>query len=328
MKKSLAIFSCLLGLAAVAVAASSWCMVAPGEIAVVRRLGRLVEPSWGPGLHWCYPLGIDRIDRIRCDAVRQLTIGLAGPAASDLEPGTGEMLTGDLNLVRIEATVQYRAARPEQFVISAREVEPLLADAGEASVSRALAARGVDAVLRTDRQGIARDVEHDLQNVSDRYGLGVAILGMSLTAARPPDEVEADFAAAQSAESERDRRINEARSYEETTVTAARSSALAKLESARAASERTLLTARAKADRFLVLLAEAQHERPLTMRRLYIDAMQSMLDRVRRKLIMPAGDAVDLTVLGAQEAAASSGAVRATPRQIDAHAGAKEGLPR
>ncbi len=48
---------------------------------------------------------------------------------------------------------------------------------------------------------------------------------MSLTDARPPTEVEADFAAAQSAESERDRRINEAKSYDETTTTAARAAA-------------------------------------------------------------------------------------------------------
>jgi hypothetical protein len=33
--------------------------------------------------------------------------------------------------------------------------------------------------------------------------------------------------------------------------------------------------------------------------------MQSMLDGVKRKLIMPAGDVVDLTVLGADETTAS-----------------------
>jgi membrane protease subunit HflK len=170
MKHSRAFLFGLLAAVAVAFAASSLCMVAPGEIAVVRRFGRLVEPAWGPGLHWCYPLGIDRIDRVRSDAVRQFTIGLARAAASDVEPGTGEMLTGDLNLVRIEATVQYRVARPEQFVLRAEGVEPLLTDAGEASVSRVLATRGIDAVLRTDRQGISRDVERDLQGVSDRYG--------------------------------------------------------------------------------------------------------------------------------------------------------------
>jgi membrane protease subunit HflK len=302
MKKTLTKLLFVLGLSAVLLAASCWCMVAPGEIVVVRRLGRLVEPSWGPGLHWCYPLSIDQIDRVRSDAVRQLTIGLAGPAGSDVAASTGEVMTGDLNLLRIEATVQYRVLHPQDFVLRALQVETLLADAGEASVSRALASRGVDAVLRTDRQAIAREVERELQTVSDHYQLGVSILGMSLTDARPPGEVEADFAAAQSAESERDRRINDARSYEETTATAARPAAQAKLEAAHALALAAVLTARAEAQRFLVLLAEAQHARLLTMRRLYIESMQSLLATVKRKLILQAGDAVDLTVLGIKEA--------------------------
>ncbi len=171
----------------------------------------------------------------------------------------------------------------------------------EASVAARWRVRGVDAVLRSDRQAIAREVEHDLQTSADRYQLGVTILGVSLTDARPPTEVEADFAAAQSAESQRDRRINDARSYEETTATAARVESPGQARAAHAAAERTVLTARAEAQRFLVLLAEAERSRSLTMRRLYIESMQSLLDRVKRKLILPPGDSLDLTVLGATE---------------------------
>jgi membrane protease subunit HflK len=301
MKKPLAILLIGCGSAAALVAATGWCMVAPGEVVVVRRLGRLIEPPWGPGLHWRYPLGIDRAERVRSDAVRQLTIGLAGTAGADVEPSAGEVMTGDLNLLQFQATVQYRVVRPADFLLRALQVESLLTMAAEASVSRALAFRGVDAVLRSDRQAIARDVERDLQSAADRYGLGVTILGVSLTDARPPTEVATDFAAAQSAESERDRRINDAKSYEETTSTAARSMAQAKLEAAHAAAERTLLTARAEGQRFCALLAEADRSRSLTMHRLYIESLQALLDRVKNKLILSPGDDLDLTVLGAQQ---------------------------
>ena len=269
-----------------------------------------------PGDRVCtgdFPLGIDRLDRVRSDAVRQLTIGLAGTAGADLEPSAGEVMTGDLNLLRIQATVQYRVARPVDYVFRGDQVEPLLAMAAEASVSRALAVRGVDAVLRSDRQAIAREVEHDLQTAADRFQLGVMILGVSLTDARPPTEVAADFAAAQSAESLRDRRINEAKSYEETTSTAARSMAQAKLEAAHAVAARTVLTAHAEAQRFTELLAEADRARSLTMRRLYIESLQALLGRVKSKLILSAGDAVDLTVLGAQQEPK-----RITPKQTTA----------
>jgi modulator of FtsH protease HflK len=289
-----------LGIAAVValIAITGWCLVAPGEVVVVRRLGRLVEPPWGPGLHWSWPLGIDRLDRVRSDAVRQLTVGTAGAAGPREEPSSGEAMTGDLNLLRIQATVQYRVSRPRDYVLKAQEVEPLLGRAAGASVSRALAARGVDAVLRTDRQAIARAAERHLQELADRYEAGVMILGVSLTDARPPSEVEADFVAAQSAESERDRWVNDALSYQEATTVAARSAAGAKLEAARAAATRRLITARAEADKFVVLAAQAEGSRSLTMRRLYIESMQSLLDRVKSKLIVPPGGDLDLTVLG------------------------------
>ena len=68
----------------------------------------------------------------------------------------------------------------------------------------------------------------------------------------------ADFSAAQSAESQRDRRGNEARTQAETTVTAARAAAGSRMETARAASQRKILGSRAGALRFLALLAEAR----------------------------------------------------------------------
>jgi modulator of FtsH protease HflK len=317
MKKMLLILLIAAGMTAALAVVTGWCLVAPGEVVVVRRLGRRVDPPWGPGLHWRFPLGIDRIDRVRADAVRQVTIGLAAPAAADLEPSAGEVMTGDLNLLRFQATVQYRVARPIDYVLRVDQVEPLLATSAEASVSRALAVRGVDAVLRSDRQAIAREVERDLTRAADRYESGISILSVSLTDARPPNEVEADFAAAQSAESERDRRVNEAKGYDETTTTAARAAAGAKLETARAAAQRIVLFANADAQRFHLLLAEAERSRSLTMRRLYIETIQSLLGGVKSKVVVPAGGDIDLTVLGVKEQAPSSAPKQSQPNQVE-----------
>jgi len=292
------------GAAAFCVAATSLVVVAPGELVMVRRLGRVIEPPWGPGLHWRLPLGIDRIDRVRSDAVRQLTIGSAGPPGADDEPSAGEVMTGDLNMLMVQATVQYRISQPMYYLLHVERVESLLGKATAAAVARALSARGVDAVLRTDRQAIARAAEVDLAALASKYRLGVAILGLSLTDARPPAEVAADFAAAQSAESERDRRINDAESYEETTAIAAKSAADAKLESARAVADRRAVTSRAEADSFTLLAAEAERSRALTMRRLYIESVQALLDGVKRKIVVPAGGELDLTVLGINDAPA------------------------
>ncbi len=243
MKKRLVIFGVGLGVIGSLFAASGVCLVAPGEVVVVRRFGRRLDPSWGPGLHWHLPLGIDRLDRVRSDAVRQFTVGEAGPPRVDQDPSEGEALTGDWNLVRIQATIQYRVASPIDFVVKAEQVEGLLIRTTEGSISRALASRSIDSVLRSDRRRIADEVHADVQRAADRLSLGVTILGVSLTDARPPLEVAADFAAAQSAESLRDRRVNEAKTYEAVQLPAATAHAHAVRETAHSVAERTVLRA-------------------------------------------------------------------------------------
>ena len=136
------------------------------------------------------------------------------------------------------------------------------------------------------------------REASDRLSLGVTILGVSLTDARPPMEVAADFATAQSAESLRDGRINEAKTYEAVHLTGAGARGRAIQDAARTDADRTVLRAHAEAGRFLVLLAELVRSRELTVKRLYVESLQSMLNGVKRKVILPAGDAPDLTVFG------------------------------
>jgi membrane protease subunit HflK len=318
MNKLRAAFTIGMGLATLGVIAAGWRMVAPGEVMVVRRLGRPIRPPWGPGLHWTFPLGIDRVEHVRSDAVRQLIIGQSGPPSALAEPWAGEALSGDLNVVRIQATVQFRVSSAVDFVLSAEQVDPALARFAEASLSRAVARRGVDAVLRTDRRQIGQEAERALQSASDRLSLGVAILSVSVIDARPPVEVAGDFAAAQSAESQRDRRINEARTYEAVQAATAASQGEARLQAARAESARVILSSRAEAQRFIALLTEARRSPVLTVRRFYIESMHALLGRVKRKLILPPGESVDVTVLGLR------GNVEPVPVPVPARASASQ----
>jgi membrane protease subunit HflK len=280
-----------------------WCVVRPGEAVVVRRFGRVVGTAWGPGLHWGFPAGIDRLDRVRTDEVRRLNVGLADPSDADtgVEGPGGEFLTGDLNLLRVQAVVQYRVDDPVDFIVGGESAEGHLRRLAESRLSASLARRGIDAVLRGGRQAIATEVEASLGEALRRHRTGLGILGISLTEARPPAEVAEAFVAAQAAENRRDRRGHEARGAAETTLTAARAEAGARLDRARSAAHRKVLASRAEARKFAALAAEVARSRPLTIRRLYVDTMRSLLSGVGRKVVLPPGEAVDLTVLGIDE---------------------------
>jgi membrane protease subunit HflK len=281
-----------------ALLASGWRTVDPGEAIVVRRLGRILPGPWGPGPHLAWPLGIDRMDRLRLDEVRRIEFGrIETPGPLDA-PDSGEFLTGDRNIVRARGVIQYRVADPVAFVLRTDDRDRLLVRATEASLARALASRGIDAPLRSGRPEVARDVQAALTRSVEALGLGVAILGVNLTDARPPIEVEPAFAEAQSASSERDRRINEAKALAGTLRPASISAADALTDEARAKSDRGLAMARGQGERFLNLLAEAERSRALTVRRLYRDALREFLPRVRRKILMTPDEPVDLGLFG------------------------------
>jgi membrane protease subunit HflK len=194
--------------------------------------------------------------------------------------------------------VQYRVADPVAFVLRAEDVDRVLARCTEATLARALASRGIDAPLRSGRPEVARDVQDALARSVETLGLGVAVLGVNLTDARPPVEVEPAFAEAQSALSERDRRINEARALAGTLRPAALAAAETLTDEAKARADRNQAMARGQAERFLSLLAEVDRSRALTVRRLYRDALRDLLPKVRRKILMTPDEPVDLGIIG------------------------------
>lgn len=279
---------------------AGWTDVGPGEVAVVRRLGRVLPEPWGPGPHWAWPLGVDRATRLRPGEVRRLEFGRAGTPGPLDEPGAGEFLTGDRNIVRARGVVQYRVDDPVAFVLGPVDRDRILARLTESSLARALASRGIDDPLRAGRPEVARDVHRALARSAGALGLGVTILGVNLTDARPPVEVEPAFAEAQAAQAGRDRRIGEAKALAGTIRPAALAAAGAATDAARARADRSVAMARGQAGRFLALLGEAARSRPLTVRRLYRDALRDLLPGVRRKVLMTPDEPVDLGLFGVE----------------------------
>jgi membrane protease subunit HflK len=270
-------------------------VVGPGEVVVVRRFGRVLSPPWGPGPHFGAPIGIDRRDRVRIDHVRAIELGRGGP---DEEAGAGEYLTADLNLVRARGLAQYRVDDPVAFVTQAADVEALLARLTEADLARVLARTPIDEALRASGASVALEVERSLRDEAHRRRIGVEVLSVRLTEARPPAEVRPDFDAAQSARDEVERRLVEARTRADVMRGAARAAALARNEGANAYANRTMTLAQARAERFQTLLDECRRDRSLTVERLYRDGLKDLFPRVRRKLVLGPDETFDLSILG------------------------------
>lgn len=279
------------------------------EIGVVRRFGAVLDVPETPGLHWGLPRGLDRVDRLQVNKTRTLTVGDDGTAAAPLsrrpDPEADDVLTGDLNLVTAQVTLQYRVADPARFLFGAASIDEALTRITEAALMRSVAGRGVDDVLTTGRAEVADAMETLIQAAADRQGLGVSVRAVRLGRVAPPVPVAEAFADAARARSDRRQKVSEAESYRDRTLADARGRAHEVADTAAGRHERLVQVARGQAERFADRLGAARLAPDATRRRLYLEAMAAMLPRFRRKVVVAAGDSVDLGLF-ADEAPAGS----------------------
>src|SRR5579883_3146482 len=102
--------------------------VRPGERGVVRRFGRLLPHPLEPGLAFQLPWGMDRVDRVAVDRVQSVTVGYQEDDFSGETMPAGQLLTGDHNLVNVQAVLTYKV-RPNQeteYVMQADRIDALL----------------------------------------------------------------------------------------------------------------------------------------------------------------------------------------------------------
>jgi membrane protease subunit HflK len=171
--------------------------VRPGERAVVRRFGRVLDDKPKPGLWIGLPWGIDRVDRVPVDLARRLLVGYqpeAGPDSVQTPPG--QLLTGDHNLVNVQVALIYSVVedRVEDYVVQAEQVDSLVARAAETALAEWVAGRTVDEVLLHGKAALPAWLVRKTQERIAPLNLGVEVREeASVTYLYPPDEVRSAF---------------------------------------------------------------------------------------------------------------------------------------
>src|SRR5262249_21584954 len=151
-KPALAVVSVLaLGL----YASSGLTQVGPDERAVVRRFGKAQGGELLPGLYWRYPWPIEEVTRLQPDRIHTVEIGFRTvpgqrPDAAVLDwstphggdgilrmPDEAVMITGDGNLVEVQATLRYTIRKPQVYLFEVRDPDELLRAMTEAGLREA-----------------------------------------------------------------------------------------------------------------------------------------------------------------------------------------------
>ena len=276
--------------------ASGFYRVQPDEQGIVLRFG--AYKYWTPpGLHWHVPWPVERVERPAVTRINRTEIGFRSAASGRIESGTDSagrdvlaeslMLTGDENIIDIDVAIFWRIRDNEasRFLFNARQPQELVRGVAESSMREVIGRTPIQPALTQLRAQIEADVLKQTQEILDRYKVGIEVTQVQLQKVDPPGAVIESFRDVQRANTDAERMRNEAESYHNDIVPRARGDAARLLAEAQGVRQATIAEATGQSQRFDVVLAAYRLAKDITLRRMYLDAMQSVLTHARTLVV-------------------------------------------
>lgn len=289
-----------LALALAAVAAVGWLATgfytvraSEGEVAVATALGRVVADHVPPGVHWNWPWPLGRAAKVK--VAEPLTMSVGYRISDDLRglnptPAETQWLTGNTNIVEVRAVLQYVVEDPASYLYGGADQAGLvLRRAAEAAFTEVLGGIDVDRALTSGQNQVLERVKAATNRRLAAYSTGVRVVTASFKSIDPASPVRSAFRQVQDAEAERGRLINAAKGYANDLLPKARGEARGIVGQAKAAADARVQAARGEGDRFVAVLAEYRRAPERTRERLYLEALEEILPRVR--VLVSDGDA-------------------------------------
>jgi membrane protease subunit HflK len=283
----------LLGLVVILILWGSFYQVSPEEMGVILRFGKFVRTS-EPGLHVKLPLGIERLIRVPVQrqlkqefGFRTVRAGINSVYATNAETQSESvMLTGDLNVVDAEWIVQYKIKDSYLFLFKMREVEGTFRDMAEAVVRRVVGDSSVDEVITVGRNRIADEAKTLLQALCDSYELGIEVNQLIFQDVNPPESVKPSFNDVNEALQEKEKKINDSWAEYNQVIPRAAGEAEQVIRGAEGYATERVNNAAGDANRFSAVYREYAKAPAVTRKRLYLEALNDILPKITRKIVI------------------------------------------
>ena len=264
--------------------ASGFYVVGPDQRAVVRRFGAVADQV-GPGMHYRAPWPVDQVDIVKTTSVMKVGVGFVLPSGNAEMPPGPELLTGDTNIVNVNLVLQFVIRDPREFLFQIKDTPAFIEAVAETVLTETIAGMPIDEVLTRGRVAVQERVKAQTQEVLDRRGSGVSIVSASIMAMTLDRSVAQAFQDVANAMSDREKMINEAHAYQNNLIPKARGDARTLLSEAEAYKQQRIAEAVGGAGRFLSLQKEYEKGPDITRTRLYLEAVEKILPRVRLYVI-------------------------------------------
>ena len=268
-------FSLIGGIIAVIWFLSGIYIVEEGKQGVILQFGAFSEIT-DPGPHW-YPRFIQTVDIVDVEGSRSINLGRKASEAL--------MLTQDENIIDVKFTVQYKVKNPKDFLFNVRTPDATLVQATESAMREVVGKNKMDFVLKEGRPEVAARTERLIQEILDGYQTGILVTNLNMQDAQPPEQVQGAFDDVIKAREDRETKINEAEAYANDIIPKARGKAARMVQEASAYRDQTIARASGETNRFKKILTEYERAPKVTRERLYLETMESVLEKSNKVMI-------------------------------------------
>jgi membrane protease subunit HflK len=249
---------------------SGFYTIKEAERGVILRFGEFHSLAQ-PGLQWRLTF-VDTILPVNVQSIRN-------------QGSSGSMLTEDENMVSVEMEVQYRVFDPERYIFAVVNPEQSLSQAFDSAIRYVVGHSEMDQVLTEGREVARQRVLEELQGIIAAYDMGVDIIDLNFTNARPPEQVRAAFDDAIAAQEDEERFIREAEAYQRAIEPEARGRVNRMNEEAQAYKERSILEAQGEVARFEELLPQYVAFPEVTRQRIYLETLESVFSNTSKIMV-------------------------------------------
>lgn len=223
--------------AAFLTAMSCLVIVGPDERGVVLRFGEMRGAPLSPGMHVKWPWPVETAEMHPVGEVQEILVSsdltgrsqnanailwttdsdrasLLGQEDFLAAPGPAEegVQAAGVSLVSADVIVQFCVGDLPAFLLGSADLRQALALVAQREATRYFATHDIDSLLRHGRTEAGPQLRESIQGEADRMGLGVAVVGVAVTALHPPiGSVSRAFHAQIGAVQQRETSIQQAR---------------------------------------------------------------------------------------------------------------------
>lgn len=270
-------------------------VVNPGERAVVKLFGKPVNQGIEEGMHYRLPWPFQTVDIVNVSTIRREGIGLVLPEHQSIHssPRVIQFLSGDNNIVDIQAVVQYRIKDATDYLYSVNyPAYQLINEVLRGSITEMGGSMNIDDILTKGKERLQEMIRIEAQSLLDQYRSGLQLVGINLNKVYPPEDVAESFRDVSNARQDQEKKINDAMGYRNTIIPQARGDAESIIRQSEGYRATVVNKANGEAGRFEQMLTEYKKDRQkftddVTTTRLYLESMEKVLAKVKKYVVNP-----------------------------------------